>query len=318
MRLTYLTSLAILSLGLLNLGEAKIAQAQQAPIQSDQIAPPAVDSVSQTANDLGQSVEDALRNNRTSFAEKAGSRFADEFFTRVNELVGNADNLNSTAEVDGITTIAANTVDNVENIAANTVDNIRTSLEMTPLGNSVGNSNVPASPSNTPGANANAANNATPTDNPTATLNAAPPSTGTANNPVGTSNNPGTTETPVATPNNPGTTETPVATPNNPGTTETPVATPDNPETTETPVATSNNSPTTEAIANPNNAAALPQNNAVVNPNNCPSAEEESTIDAIPNLGCEASNAEPTVPQSPQGTSEEIPVKFIPLGKLAE
>jgi len=129
MRLTKLTSSSLFVAVFLILGLTSNAKAQDAPIQSDQLAPSAVQPADDVADALGQDLDSALENN-PSFAEKASSPFATEFFTRLNNVIQNAGEANSTPE--GGTP------------SPNTVDGIRGALEMNTLNNNVGNSPVPA------------------------------------------------------------------------------------------------------------------------------------------------------------------------------
>ena len=132
MRLTNLTSSSLLVAVLLTLGLTPNVQAQSLPIQSDQLAPSAVQPTDDAANALGQDLDTTLGNeNNASFAEKASSPFAAEFFTRLNNVIQNAGEANSTPESG--------------TPSPNTVDGIRGALEMQTLGGSAGESPVPAS-----------------------------------------------------------------------------------------------------------------------------------------------------------------------------
>lgn len=168
MKATSLTSLAILTLGCFTLGYSARVQAQDLPIQSDQLSPSVVDPASNLSNSLGQGLEAALQQN-PSFAEKASSPFAAEFFGRLNNLIQNADSANS------IATDANNAQVNVPN----TVNSIRSSLEMTPIADpAIGNSPVPAGQNNLPAGTAPPAGiNNVPSNVPSAT----PPSSPTVN-----------------------------------------------------------------------------------------------------------------------------------------
>jgi len=135
MRLTNLTSSSLFVAVFLTLGLTPKVQAQELPIQSDQLSPPAVQPADDVANALGQDLDTTLEEN-PSFAEKASSPFAAEFFTRLNNVIQNAGEANSTATNSDGETVST----------PNTVNGIRGALEMNTLNNNQGgNSTVPAS-----------------------------------------------------------------------------------------------------------------------------------------------------------------------------
>lgn len=153
MRLTNLTSSSLFVAIFLTLGLTPKVQAQELPIQSDQLAPSAVQPADDVANALGQDLDTTLEEN-PSFAEKASSPFATEFFTRLDNLIQNAGQANRTPDGGAEPT-------------PNTVNGIRGALEMNTLNNEVGNSPVPAGGNSVaPEATAPAPNNTVPSEVP--------------------------------------------------------------------------------------------------------------------------------------------------------
>jgi len=125
MKPTRATYLIIFTMGLIALKPVQNAQAQQVPIQSDQLPPEVVDAAKELAESLGQDLDTVLKNN-PAFAKKASSSVGPEFFNRINNLIQDADTANTTPAQGSSDTLPQ----------PNTVDGIRSSLELNTINNS--------------------------------------------------------------------------------------------------------------------------------------------------------------------------------------